>query len=113
MCGKAHRAKLLADPCDSFSRRWLNIVKRVVEFKFRPFEPPHLVEGQNVDSLHDSQVSRKSRNFGDILRGVRESRNEHEAYPNLFPSVGQPPRKIQNWPNLHTRNPAVEFWLPA
>ncbi len=101
MCGKANRAKLRADPCDNFSRRWLNIVKRVVEFKFRPFESPHLVEGQNVDSLYDSQVSRKSRNLGDVLRVVRESRNEHEAQPNRFsfarptavqnPELAQPP----------------------
>src|SRR5580765_8397349 len=107
MRDKTNRAKLRADPCDNFYRRRLNIVKRVVEFKFCPFESPHLVEGQNVDSLHDSQVSRKARNLVDVLRVVRESGDEHEAHPNLFPSVSQPPGKIQNWPNLHTRNPAV------
>ena len=69
MCGKPNRAKLRADPCDNFYRRRLNIVKRVVEFEFLPFESSHLMEGQDIDSLHVSQISRKLRNLAPRSQG--------------------------------------------
>ena len=71
------------------------------------------MEGQDVDSLHVSQIGGKPRNLGNVLSIVCESRNEHEAYPYRYSASGQSPGKIQNWPNLHTRKLTMKFWIPA
>jgi hypothetical protein len=56
---------------DRLGTRRLNIVKGVVEFELLPFESSHLMEGQDVDSLHVSQVGGKPCNLGNVLGVVR------------------------------------------
>jgi hypothetical protein len=91
----------------------LDIFKGVVEFKLLPFESAHLMEGQNVDSLHVSQVGGKPCNLGNVLTSIRKSRNEYEAYPDWYSVSRQSAGEIQDGANLHASKPAVKFWLPA
>ena len=58
--------KQRASVFNCFPRWRLNIVKRVVEFKFLPFESAHLVKGQDVDSFHITQAGSESGKLGNV-----------------------------------------------
>jgi hypothetical protein len=53
--------------------RRLKLVERVVEFKFLPFEPAHLVKRQNIHSLHSPETGGEGRKPGDVFGIVGQS----------------------------------------
>src|SRR6266550_4795112 len=91
----------------------LNVVERVVEFEFLPFESAHLMKGQDIDSIHVPQAATESRNLGNISSIVCQPRHQHEAQPNRPLASGQTTCEIQDWANLHPGNLAVAFRIPA
>jgi hypothetical protein len=70
-------AKLGASQFDSFMSRGLNVVKRVVEFEFLPFEAAHLMKWQDFDSFHVAQTASESRDLGNVLCIICQSGHQH------------------------------------
>src|SRR2546423_1797328 len=91
----------------------LNVVERVVEFEFLPFESAHLMKGQDIDSIHVTQAATEFRNLGNVSSIVCKPGHQHEAQPNRPLASGQTTCEIQDWANLHPGNLAVAFRIPA
>src|SRR5258705_12677149 len=72
-------SKQRASVFNCFPRWRLNIVERVVEFKFLPFESAHLVKVQDVDSFHITQARSESGKLRNVSGIVLPSWHKHVA----------------------------------
>jgi len=81
--------------------------------KFLPFEPPHLVKGKDIDSLHVAKSGGKLCELTDVIDIVRQPRNKHVTEPYWTLRCPETTCKLKNRLQLHSRKSTMYFRIPT
>src|SRR5436190_24301912 len=85
----------------------------VLDAELIPLELAHLMERQHIYAFHIAERPGEPGEFCDVVRVVRQPRYQHVPQPYRFPAGREGLRKIERGANVHARELAMLFGMPA